>query len=382
MTDERLRRWRLVLGDQGDQTLGAPQGDDQKLDAVLRALYDAEGQGTTGADRQGGLGGSSPNVARWLGDIRTYFPAPIVRVMQQDAIDRLGLKRLLLEPELLAEVEPDVHLVATLVSLSSVIPARTRETARQVVRRVVQDLERRLAEPLRRAVGGALSRALRNPRPRLREIDWNRTIRANLKHYQPEQRTIIPERLIGNGRKRPSLKDVIICIDESGSMAESVVYASVLGAVMASLPAVTTRLVVFDTSVVDLTDELDDPVDLLFGVRLGGGTDIGRAVEYCTTHITRPADTVFVLISDLFEGGLRDKLLARTASLVASGVTFVALLALSDSGRPSYDHELAAALVAIGVPAFACTPDLFPELMAAALTGRDLQQWAAARELV
>ena len=372
--DERARRWRLVLGEPAAEVLPQLGRTDRKLDQTLDALYDA--------DRTGNLGNSAPGVARWLGDIRTYFPTSVVRVMQRDAMERLGLQQLLLEPELLASVEPDVHLVATLVSLSQVIPARTRETARFVVRQVVQDIERRLAEPLRQAVHGALSRALRNPRPTLREIDWHRTVRANLKHYRPETGTVIPERLVGYGRKRQRLKDVVIAIDQSGSMAESVVYASVLGAVMASLPAIRTRLVVFDTSVADLTDELSDPVDLLFGVQLGGGTDIGGAVDYCASLVTRPSDTVMVLISDLFEGGVRERLLQRVATLVGSGVKLVALLALSDSGRPMYDHSLAAALAELGVPAFACTPDLFAALMAAALSGHDLQAWAAAHDLV
>ena len=372
--EERLKRWRLVLGEAAEQTLPALLDDDQNLDRVLGQLYETE--------RSSDLGGSAPGVARWLGDIRTYFPTSVVRVMQRDALERLGLKQLLLEPELLAEVEPDIHLVATLISLSRVIPARTRETARFVVRQVVDDIERRLAEPLRQAVHGALSRSLRNTRPRLREIDWHRTVRANLKHYLPEQRTVVAERLIGYGRKRQRLKDVVIAIDQSGSMAESVVYASVLGAVMASLSAVSTHLVVFDTSVVDLTDALDDPVDMLFGIQLGGGTDIGGAVDYCATLVTRPVDTVMVLISDLYEGGVKERLLARVAALVGAGVRFVALLALSDSGRPAYDHQLAADLVELGVPAFACTPDLFPELMAAALSGRNLLAWAAAHDLM
>jgi hypothetical protein len=374
MKDERSRRWRLVLGESADETLPDLGAEDERLDRVLAQLYDA--------DRTGDLGASAPGVARWLGDIRTYFPTSVVRVMQQDALERLGLKQLLLEPELLGSVEPDIHLVAALLSLSSVIPARTRETARQVVRQVVEDIERRLSEPLRQAVHGALSRSLRNRRPRLREIDWQRTIHANLSHYQPAYRTVIPQRLVGYGRKRQRLRDVIIAIDQSGSMAESVVYASVLGAVMASLPSVTTRLVAFDTSVVDLTDELHDPVDLLFGVRLGGGTDIARAVQYCASLVTRPSETVVVLISDLYEGGIKDQLLGRVARLVASGVRFIALLALSDGGHPSYDHTIAAALTEMGVPAFACTPDLFPELMAAALTGRDLQAWASAQSLL
>jgi len=378
--EERLRRWRLLLGGgRADGTGLALGGGDAKLDAVLGELYDAgEGEGR----RTAGLGASAPHVARWLGDIRAYFPSPVVRVMQRDALERLGLRQMLLEPELLSRVEPDVHLVATLIGLRSVIPARTRDTARQVVRRVVEDLERRLANPLRSAVRGSLSRSARNRRPRHSEIDWDRTIRANLKHYQPEHRTIVPERLIGWARRRRALKDVILAIDQSGSMAPSVVYSSVMAAVLASLPALTTRLVAFDTAVVDLTDQLADPVDVLFGVQLGGGTDIGRALEYCQGLVTRPADTVLVLISDLVENGLRDRLLKRAAALVDSGVRLVVLLALSDEGRPAYDHDVAAALHALGVPAFACTPDLFPELMAAALSGRDLNQWAAAQELV
>lgn len=375
MSEERLRRWRLVLGGGEADGIGlALESRDAAMDSALSALYDQE--------RRGGLGASSPSVARWLGDIRTYFPSSVVKVMQQDAIERLNLRRLLLEPELLREVEPDVHLVSTLISLSSVIPSRTRDTARQVVSKVVRDLERRLANPLRQAVNGSLNRSLRNRRPRPSEINWDRTIRANLKHYQPQYRTIVPQTLVGYGRRRRALKDVVVAIDQSGSMAASVVYASVLGAVMASLPAVRTRLVLFDTSVVDMTDQLSDPVDLLFGVRLGGGTDIGLALDYCQGLITRPHDTVLVLISDLEEGGPEEKMLKRAQAIVSSGVRFVALLALSDEGTPSYDHDMAAALQAMGVPAFACTPDLFPELMAAALGSGDLKQWAAARELV
>src|SRR5579871_2050337 len=184
---ERLRRWRLLLGgNEADGTGCQLQGIDLNMDKTLQALYDNE-------ERKAGLGGSAPNVARWLGDIRTYFPSSIVRVMQQDAFERLGLKQMLLQPEMLAAVEPDVHLVATLLSLNSVMPSKTKETARQVIRKVVEELEKRLANPLRQAVTGSLNRAIRNRRPRHNEIDWNRTIRANLRHYQADLNTIIPE---------------------------------------------------------------------------------------------------------------------------------------------------------------------------------------------
>ncbi|MFF6789455.1 VWA domain-containing protein [Streptomyces filamentosus] len=374
--DERLRRWRLVLGGAAAEGTGRTlSGADAAMDAALAALYDG-GEGRDGGaagGRRGGLGGSAPSVARWLGDIRTYFPRSVVQVMQRDAIDRLGLAGLLLEPETLEAVEPDVHLVGTLLSLNEALPATTRETARAVVRKVVADLEARLAPRTRATVTGALDRSARIARPRHRDIDWDRTLRANLRNYLPEHGTVVPERLIGHGRaSRTVRKEIVLCVDQSGSMAASVVYAAVFGAVLASLKAVATRLVVFDTAVVDLTEQLDDPVDVLFGTRLGGGTDINRALAYCQSRITRPADTVLVLVSDLYEGGIRDEMLKRVAAMRAAGVRCVALLALSDEGAPAYDREHAAALAALGVPAFACTPDLFPEVMAAALEKRPL----------
>ncbi|GAA2414161.1 VWA domain-containing protein [Streptomyces glaucosporus] len=374
--DERLRRWRLVLGgDEADGT-GCPlTGRDAAMDRALAALYGGGGSGrsTPSGRRSAGLGASAPGVARWLGDIRTYFPSSVVQVMQRDAIDRLGLSALLLEPETLEAVEPDVHLVGTLLSLNKAMPETSRETAHAVVRKVVEDLERRLAARTRSTLTGALDRSTRTYRPRHRDIDWDRTIRANLKNYLPEHRTVVPERLVGHGRaSRGVRKDVVLCIDQSGSMAASVVYASVFGAVLASMRSISTRLVVFDTSVVDLTDQLDDPVDVLFGTQLGGGTDINRALAYCQSRITRPAETVVVLISDLYEGGIRDEMLKRVAAMKSAGVQFVALLALSDEGAPAYDREHAAALAALGAPAFACTPDHFPEVMAAAIEKRPL----------
>ncbi|WP_033821245.1 VWA domain-containing protein, partial [Kitasatospora sp. MBT63] len=371
------RRWRLVLGGDADGTGCTLSGRDAAMDGALAALYrgsgaEPGGQGRTGG-RSAGLGGSAPQVARWLGDIREYFPTTVVQLMQQDAITRLGLDRLLLEPEMLAAVEPDVHLVGTLLSLKHALPETTRESARAVVGKVVAELERRLADRTRSTLGGALDRSARVNRPRHRDIDWGRTIRANLKNYLPDHRTVVPERLVGYARaQRAVKKDVILCIDQSGSMAASVVHSAVFGAVLASMHSLDTRLVVFDTSVVDLTEQLTDPVDVLFATQLGGGTDINRALAYCQSKISRPSETIVVLISDLYEGGIRDEMLKRVAAMKASGVQFIALLALSDEGAPAYDHAHAAALAALGAPAFACTPDAFPDIMAAAIEKRPL----------
>jgi Mg-chelatase subunit ChlD len=380
---ERQRRWRLVLGGSANESCCELVGDDLEMDRALAALYEPDGPDGMKGGRRGGSEKSAPRVARWLGDIRKYFPTSVVQVMQKDALDRLGMKEMLLQPEMLEAVQPDVHLVARLVSLSGVIPAKTKETARMIVRKVVDELMRRLSEPMRAAVTGALNRAVRNRRPRLAEIDWNRTIRANLRHYQRDYQTVVPETLIGFGRKaQKSQRNIILCIDQSGSMAASVVYSSIFGAVMASLPAVKTHLVVFDTAVVDMTEKLDDPVDLLFGTQLGGGTDINKAVGYCQSLIADPTNTILVLISDLIEGGVEKNLLQRTNELVQSGVQFITLLALSDDGAPCYDQHLAAKMSLLGVPSFACTPDKFPALMAAAIKKEDIALWAAKEGMV
>lgn len=369
---ERQRRWRLVLGGESDGTGCNLVGEDVQLDQCLADLYTAQ--------RSAGLGSSAPKVARWLGDIRKYFPSNVVQVLQKDALSRLNLTQLLSEPELLQGMTPNIHLATQLMSLRGVLPEAVRETARMVVRQVVEEVQRRLSQPLRQAVHGSLNRASRNFRPRHREIDWGRTIRANLQHYQAEYNSIIPQTLHGYGRRRNSLRDVILCVDQSGSMAASVVYAGIFGAVLSSLPSLSTRLVVFDTEVVDLSEDMTDPVDLLFGIQLGGGTDINKAIGYVQSQISRPSDTTLILISDLYEGGNEKELIARVRQVVQAGVQVIALLALSDEGKPSYDHNMAAQFAALGVPAFACTPDAFPDLIAAALQKQDIGLWVAAQD--
>jgi Mg-chelatase subunit ChlD len=370
MEEEYLKRWRLILGgNEADGTGITLTPEEQRIDQSLEAVYDS--------DRRGGLGSSAPKVSRWLGDIREFFPQTVVQVIQRDAIKRLNITSLLTEKEMLETVVPDVHLVATLMSLSRVIPEKNKEMARQVVRKVVDELLRKLSAPTQQAVTGALNRSARRRNPRYNEIDWKTTITKNLKNYQPEYKTIIPEVRIGYGRKRKAMKDIILCLDQSGSMGTSVIYSGIFGSVLASIPAVNTRMVVFDTVVVDLTDDLQDPVDLLFGVQLGGDTDIARALTYCQGVITRPQDTVLVLVTDLYEGGDPREMRKKFVSLVNSGVQLIVLPALNDDGAPSYDKNHAEFLANIGVPTFACTPDKFPDLMAAALSKQDIGMWVS-----
>ena len=367
-------RWQLMLG--ANEELGGLRGSLQVMDRALGALYNT---GDDAEDRRGGLGASAPSVTRWLGDIRNYFPSRVVRVMQTDAIERLGVRSLLTEPEVLETLEPDVHLVATLAQLSSVIPERSRATARAVVAKVARQVEERIADRLHQSVLGALNRASRTSRPRPGDIDWNRTIAANLKNYLPEHRTVVPERLIGYGRRHLGVqREFAICLDQSGSMATSVVYASIMAGVMASLRTLRTSLVAYSTDIADLTEALADPVDVIFGAQLGGGTDTSPALEYCRRTITRPSAAVLLLISDLYDSDPK-RMLGHIARIQADGVRVVVLLTLSDDGLPFYNHDVAASLGDMGVPAFGCTPDAFPDLIAAAIQGEDLGRWAEQR---
>jgi hypothetical protein len=375
---ERLRRWKLVLSTDTEDL----SERDQRISAALGQLYDAE-EDKPKSRRNVGHGASAPHVSRWLGDIREFFPSSVVQVIQKDAFERLGLKQMLLEPEFLAACEADVHLIADLISLRSIMPEKTKDTARMVVAKVVRELLTKIEAKTVNTIRGAVDKTRRTSRPRHCDIDWPRTIRKNLQHWQDEHKSILPERLVGYGRqtRRSNLENVILCVDQSGSMATSVVYSSIFAAVLSSIPAISTKLVVYDTAVIDLTEDLKDPVDVIFGVQLGGGNDTPLALAYCETLVTEPAKTHLVLVSDLYEGSLSEQMLARLQAFVNVGVNVIVLLALSDQGRSSYDAQNAAAIAAMGCPVFACTPDQFPDLMAMALKRGDLWAWAASNDI-
>ncbi|UNK16877.1 VWA domain-containing protein [Paenibacillus sp. N3/727] len=386
-----ISRWRLILGQSAETQLagysseGNIQLSEEELimDRALAAIYDntdsaAEARGASSGQRGAGQGKSAPRLAQWLGDVRSFFPEDVVSIIQNDAMERKGWKQLLFEPEVLATVKPDIQLVGTLLSLKGKIPEKTKDTARLLVKAVVDELVERMQEDIRRAVTGALNRRQHTPLPSLSGIDWKRTIQRNLKNYDSDRRQIVPERFYYFDRaKRSKEWTVIVDIDQSGSMAESVIWASVIGSIFASIPSLDTRVVVFDTEVVDLTEQCaNDPVDMLFGIQLGGGTDIHKSVAYCEQFIEEPKKTLFIIISDLYEGGNQAGLIRRMRELRESGVKTMCLLALSDEGKPFYDEGVAKSLSRDGTPCFACTPALLPQLVEGALKGQDLAELA------
>lgn len=387
----QVSRWRLILGQSAEPQLAgfSPGGsiqlseEERIMDRALAAIYDntdagTDASGAPSGQRGAGQGKSAPRLAQWLGDVRSFFPEDVVSIIQNDAMERKGWKQLLFEPEVLATVKPDIQLVGTLLSLKGKIPEKTKDTARQLVKAVVDELVQRLHEDIRRAVTGALNRRQHTPLPSLSGIDWKRTIQRNLKNYDADRKQIVPERFYYFDRaKRSKEWTVIVDIDQSGSMAESVIWASVIGSIFASIPSLDTRVVVFDTEVVDLTEQCaHDPVDMLFGIQLGGGTDIHKSVAYCEQFIEEPKKTLFIIISDLYEGGNQAGLIRRMRELREAGVKTMCLLALSDEGKPFYDEQVAKQLSRDGTPCFACTPALLPQLVEGALKGQDLAELA------
>ncbi|MDE5803975.1 MAG: VWA domain-containing protein [Lachnospiraceae bacterium] len=377
----KIRRWRLILGqdsqDRFNQMGNAPLTKEQDLmDQALAAIYNRTESGGFGTQGGGaGRGASSPQITRWLGDVRRLFDKELVTVIQSDAVNRCGLKQLLFEPELLESLEPDVGLAATIMLLKEQIPKRSKDSVRSYIKKIVEEINRLLEQDIRRAVTASVNRKKHSPIPSAAALDFKTTIARNLKNYNRELKTIVPEHYYFFDRTSTTAANkwtVILDIDQSGSMGESVIYSSVMSCILASMASLRTRVVAFDTNIIDLTEKCEDPVDLLFGFQLGGGTNIEQSVAYCEKYIENPSKTLFFLISDLEEGGNRAGLLRRLEEMKASGVTAVCLLALADGGKPYYDAQMANRIAGLGIPCFACNPEMLPQLLERALSGQDL----------
>ena len=377
---EQLTRWRLILGSETEESFtgmggGALSREELLMDSALAAIYGGPGESFGGGGA--GRGPSSPHISKWLGDLRSLFDPEIVAVVQGDAIERKGLRQLLLEPELLEDLEPDLNMASTLLMLKDQIPKKSKESARRFIRRIVEAINQMLESDVRRAVTAALNRRAHSPLPSAAAIDFPYTIRRNLRNYNAELRTVVPERVWFFDRSsRVNRWHVILDIDQSGSMGQSILYSSVMACILASMSAVRTSVVAFDTQVTDLTELCQDPVDLLFGFQMGGGTDIAKSIAYCQGLVESPAKTLFFLISDLEEGGNRAGLLRRLEDLKDAGVTVVVLLAIADGGRPYYDAQTAGRIAAMDIPCFACAPERLPELLERALKGQGLAELA------
>ncbi len=398
-SQEQLLRWRLILGKSSQECMSgmSPAGcalsaEQQEMDEALEAIYACDSDDEISRDEwespndklPPSLGGTvkgrqMPRVARWLDQIRNFFPKDVVVLLQHDAIERRGMKELLFEPEIMARVEPSIDLASAVLEMKNLVPEKAKAAARDLVRRVVEELRKRLESRFAQAIRGSLDRSQHSPFRSLPNLDWPRTIRRNLKNYHKSLKTIIPEEIsFYNRRRRQNEWNVIIAMDQSGSMAASLIYGGIMGAILASMPAVETHVVAFNhEEVADLTEHCSDPVDLLFGVQLGGAEDYWKATCYCERFMHTPAKTLYIVIGDLFDTSPNpSRFVKKMEFLLESGVRAVALLAISDQGQPRYNEDLAGKLTKLGMPCFGCTPDHLPDLLSAVLKGNDLHQFA------
>lgn len=382
-TLKNLKRWRLILGEDAAKKMEDMGGEGFQLseeellmDSALAAIYGndgiEEGRGGSGA----GNGMSNPQITRWLGDLRSLFAPMEIQIIQNDAIERKGMKQLFFEPEMLDQLEPDINTGALILMLKDQVPKRAKDNVRQYIKKIVDKINERIADDVKRAVTAAMNRREHSPIPSAAAMDYKMTIRRNLKNYNQDLKVLLPEKFYFYERtSRSANRTVILDIDQSGSMGESVIYSSVMGCILASMSAVKTHIVAFDTQVHDMTDLTDDPIDLLYGIQLGGGTDIERSVKYCAGLIEEPNKTTMFLISDLEEWGNRNGLVRRMSELKECGVNLVVLLAISDSGKPHYDEQMAKKIAAHDIPCFACPPDKLPELLEQALNRKCIRSF-------
>lgn len=385
-TNDRLRRWRLILGSEAQKRMeGMGDGpdlsqEDLMMDTALDAIYNRDMKFGFGGGA--GKGASSPQISRWLGDVRTLFDKDIVKIIQSDAMERCGLKQLIFEPELLENIEPDMHMASMILTLKDQIPKQSKENAREFIRKIVEQINALLETDLKRAVTASINRKLHSPIPSASALDFQTTIRKGIKDYNTKLKKIIPQKYYFFERSATTAANkytVVLDIDQSGSMGESVIYSSIMSCILASMSAIKTKVVAFDTNIVDLSEKCEDPIDLLFGFTLGGGTDIEKSIKYCTKYIENPKKTIFFLISDLEEGGNRAGLLRRLTQMKEDGVIVICLLAISDSGKPYYDANMAQRIANNGIPCFAAAPQMLPRLLEKAMKNEDMSEFATGK---
>jgi Mg-chelatase subunit ChlD len=363
---EMLARWRLALGKTAEECgidIGMSQEEARRVEGALGFVYDEQ--------KGGGSGPSRLDVPTWIDTVGELFPRQAKEVLERELIKRKGIEKILEEPKLLEKVEANVDLVKTLLTHKNLINEKTRGLVRKVIDQVVQELKRRLEVQIEQAIVGAIRRDRHSPRKVFRNFDLRTTIRRNLKNWDQERQKLLVERVsyfAAERNKRPW--HVVVCVDQSGSMLESAIFSAVMASIFAELPAMRTSLVLFDTKVVDLSDQVGSPVDVLLNIQLGGGTDITQALQYSAQLVREPARTILVLITDFFEGRSDEDLVRQVRVMADAGVRMVGLGALGYDARPSYNKTTAKKCRKVGMDILVCTPEKLAECMAQIIRGK------------
>lgn len=367
-------RWRLLLGQAANAALGGRlEGDCQACDAALDFLYSRDPeQGKRGIrGRQGGSEAPQLTVVDWLENIHRLFPQETIERLERDAVERYHIDEVVTNPEVLRRVQPNISLVGAVLKTRHLMNEQVLQLARELVARVVEELLRKLAREVERAFSGIQRHPRSVARKVSRDLDAKTTIEANLRHYDPERRQLVVQHpyFFPRSRRQRLPWQLILLVDQSGSMVESVIHSAVTASCLWSVPSLKTHLVVFSTEVVDLSGEITDPVETLMRVQLGGGTDIAKAVEYAASLVDNPRRCIVAVVTDFFEGPDPRRLVRITRELVAQGTTVLGLAALDPEAQPNYCREIAAELVAVGAHVAAMTPGQLAQWVAEKVAG-------------
>lgn len=355
---EPLQRWRLLLGAAADGALGTPAGEFGAADAALEWLYGRDPDRAERGERAGGQGESTLSVPDWIDAVHTLFPQEVIERVERDAVERFGITEVVTRLDVLERIEPSESLLRAVMQTKHLMNPEVLAAARRMIAEVVRRLLAELDTEVRQAFTGTLDRRRRSPVPIARNFDFRGTVKANLDRWDPQRQRLYLQRPLFSSRTQRHTERwrIVLLVDQSGSMVDSVIHSAVLASCLWQLPGTDTSLAAFDTQVVDLTDELTDPVELLMKVQLGGGTDIAAAVGWAAGQVNSPHRSVVVVISDFYEGGSAQLLVRRVRDLVAGGTTVLGLAALDRHANPAYNHELAGELVAAGAEVAAMTP--------------------------
>lgn len=357
-----LTRWRLILGEAADGACGnCLDADAQAMDAAMAWLYGRDpelAERGVFERRQGGREASALTTPEWINEIHRLFPQETIERLERDAIERFQIDDVVTNPEVLARAQPNETLLKAVLRTKHLMNPEVLAMARKLIEAVVRQLMEALARDLQQAFSGVLDRRRHTRLKFARNLDFRRTLKDNLRRIDPVSRRMVVERLHFYSRNQRSLQpwQIILLVDQSGSMLDSVIHSAVTAACLWGLPGIRTHLVAFDTAIVDLTDEARDPVELLMKVQLGGGTDIQKAVAYAANLIEHPARSIVVLISDFYEGTSEKMLISRVRALTSQKTLFLGLAALDSRANPVYDRAMAARLVAAGAEIGAMTP--------------------------
>ncbi|WP_346677864.1 VWA domain-containing protein [uncultured Brachyspira sp.] len=355
-----LNRWRLILGSFSNLEI---DNEYSEIDEALNFLYDRE---YTQNDRYSLDNFNNSNsskeksvltVPKWILKVKKLFPKETVEIMQKQALEKYKLTEILTDENILKEIEPNIELLKNILTFKDMMSQNVKKLAYDIVKKTLEEIKNKMEVEIKKVFYGKKLTNSNTTNKIFKNLDIKKTIRYNLKNYDIKNKTIFTDKLFFNQNIRKyNPYNIIILIDESGSMLDSVIYSSIMASIFANLPYLSIKLIIFDISVVDLSEHIKEPIDILFKVQLGGGTNIAQALEYAKKITVAPDKTIVLLISDLFDSNDYKLMYKNANDIIESGSKLIVLTALDYNANSIYDKEAARYFSKIGAKVGALTP--------------------------